>query len=164
MKTKSGLLGRKWLGIFKENVYPKQIMLYTITFFVFSSCISLHMEWVSRRGHRLRLSSDESPKNQTYRPEERSVLLFYRKFPKEHICFCNAGTSTLTKNIENDKMLVISDVYEYFVTASVERLELEIPVHKTATSYDDVFLRDSLGRQVKVTLNEVSKCILTMKK
>jgi len=48
-------------------------------------------------------------------------------------------------------MLVISDVYEYFVTRTVERLELEIRVFRKGTQYDNVFLVDSSGKRVEET-------------
>lgn len=94
--------------------------------------------------------------------QDKPVFLFCRRIPKEHICLCNNGYSALKSYIKTDKMVVISDVYEYFVAETIDRIELEIPVYKKATKYDIVMVIDSFGRSYKVSQIGVSMLLRTI--
>lgn len=78
------------------------------------------------------------------------TFFFCRRIPEEHLLLSNGGSSTLKNHIDNDKMVVISDVYEYFVSDPAPKVELHVPIPNTSTRFDDISLVTCSGKKLPV--------------
>lgn len=124
------------------NKYRKYLFCYR--------CVATCSASICKRDRVSFLPSGGVRRDRTDVRNDRQIFFFCRRIPKEHLCLCNGGSSTLKKHINNDKMVVISDVFEYFVPDAVEKVELNVPIHETGTRYDNISLITCSGKILPV--------------